>query len=1042
MDKGFWEFFVKNHRLTKIIVIFIAIFGLLSAAFMVKEAEPEVDIPVMVVATPFPGASAVDVEELVTNPLEESLQSLDEIDEITSSSSTGISSITVTFDVNADLASRLQDVKDKVDEVKIDLPDEAEDPIIQRIRLSDTPILVLSVSGHYDIEQLSKFAKTLKEDIQGVAGVSQVQITGDRESEIRVIVNKAVLDQFGIGISQVTQAIAQANSDIPVGSIQSDTSEYTIQFSGRLENAKDVANIAIAQKEGVPILVNDVAQIVDGLEETNSISQLSLQGESAVPSVSLSILKVGGADALKLIEDVYAQIEQSKGETVPEDVVIYTLTDNADSIRDSLSSLSINGMETVLIVILLLLFFLGWREALLAGLAIPLSFLMAFMIIFGLGYTLNNLILFGLILSLGILVDGAIVVTEAINKNIVQGGDSKQAVIDTIREFQKPLVAGTLTTVFAFLPMLLTSGIIGKYIESIPISVSIVLTSSLFVALALITTLSVNWLKPKTQDDRDTRWNRLKKKRDTFVDDFLERYRATITALIDSKKKQKKFLITLVLLLVASFALPVTGILRVNMFPSVDEDSIFLDIEEPIGTNLSVTEETMSIVENYLYQDDRIESFLINIGAPSTQGTIVGGESRNPHLGGALITLVDESKRKEKSYDIVDQMEVDLNTLVDAQISISQLGVGPESSDPVEIRLFGKDLSLLENTARDISDQLRLIEGTKNVRISQKDTVGEFALHIDRVKARLYGVSTIQVASTLRNAVSGSKATVIRNNGDDTDVIVKYALNSSRLNADYDTAKATLSDIESLTINTPTGEVPLSSFVRTDLQNSTSAIRHKDTVRFMSVTSGLIGDKTAAEVFTEIQDIIENQLQVDEGIDVTYGGENEDVAESFSDMVRSLIMGLFLIAALLVWQFNSYRQPLFIIITIPLAFIGVFPGLTMLGLNLTFPGVIGVVALAGIVVNNAIILIDRMNESRRSGMDRRQAVIESGIARFTPILLTTITTVAGLLPLALQDEVWGPVAYSIIFGLLFSTVLTLFVVPVLYFRYAEDDIDS
>jgi len=1037
--KTIWESFIHHYRLTFIFLVAILLLGFLSINQMPKESAPEIDFPIAIVITPFPGASAADVEELVTKPIEDKINSLTKLESVTSVSRQGMSSIVVNFDVNADSLESLTDLRTKVDASLPDLPSDAETPQVTKISFSDVPIMQLAMSGPYSPTELKGFAEDLEQDIESISGVSQVNIVGAPDREVRVLVDQARLEQFGLSLNAVINAIRQANVNLPVGSIETAGSVYSVKFAGEIFTADDITAAPIVAIDGTVITVGDVARIIDGAVDTGTLARLSIDGNDPAPSISLQVYKVSGGNILDLADTVEQHISDAKGDLYPENVQVQVVTSDAELIRTDLHNLLMNGAETILIIVLLLLIFLGWREAILASVAVPLTFLMTFIVLGQLGYTINFLTLFSLILALGILVDGAIVVTEGMHGYLQKGYTPKQSAIATIREFQAPLISGTLTTIFVFLPMMLTSGIIGKFIKSIPVTVTIVLISSIIVALGVITTLGARFLKTATAEKKESA-------KVPFTDRFIERsytfYERILKKFLNNTRRRTQFFWTMSVLFIVSLCLPIFGILQVNMFPAEDADLFTIDLEAPIGTPLHETDMLSQQVENVLRKDDRIDSFVTNVGASSNGGSVTsGGGSTNHHLASFTVNLKKE--RTESSVKIIDEYQKTLQDDVDgATVTVAQQASGPDQGAPVNIHINGEDLNTLESIAGEVKSLLETIPGTRNVELSTKESNGEFVLSIDRAKAQFYGISTAEVASLLRNAVTGNTATVLKEHGNDIDVVVKYDLSSETGDILSQIDAVDIDTVTALTLRTPQGEIPLASFLDTDLGVSRPVINHEDGDRLVTVTSFVEDGYQAQQIVSAFQKQADS-IPLPDGYSFSYGGESESINKSFSDMFKAMFLGIFMIAGLLVWQFRSHRQPFFVMSSIPLSLIGVLPGLVLVGQPLSFPAFIGVVALAGIVVNNAIILIDRINENRTSNhMTIDDAIREAATSRLQPILLTTMTTVAGILPLAITNPSWGPLGYSIVFGLLFSTVLTLFMVPLLYQRYGEKELDT
>ncbi|MFA5211272.1 MAG: efflux RND transporter permease subunit [Patescibacteria group bacterium] len=1043
-----WDFFVHKYRFTFLIVLILLIFGLFSIIRLPKESMPEVEIPYAVVVTVFPGANAADVEELVTQPIEDKIKSLDDVEELTSQSKNSLSFIFVQFDANADAQEKINDLKDKIDEVKSDLPDDAKDPTVKQISLDDEPILTFSISGPYSRSEIKNYADDIKNEIEIVSGISSVDVLGGQDEEIKVIIDKAKLDNYGLSLLGVVQAIGSANSDVPAGSIESSGMEYTVRFAGRLLNIDEVKTIPIANISNTAILLKDVANVYSDYSELQTLSRLSKNGEETKTAISLNLYKTSGGDTIRIIDSVLSKLDKIKSE-YPDDLSFDFSKNAGQDIKNDLSNLFVNGIETVIIVVVLLFLFLGWREALLAGLSVPTTFLMSFIFLSVAGYTLNFLTLFCLILSLGILVDNAIVVAEGINVNLNKGMKVKEACMASVKEYQWVLVAGTLTTVFAFLPLLGVSGVIGKFMVSIPITISAVLISSLFVALALIPTFGALLFKDKKDINIEDSWQtpfepeqkkqkqileNQKNWKEKMMDNINEKYDSLISSLLADQKKSKKLLRIVSIAFILSLALPIGGVLKVSMFPTGNEPKVYMNFQLPAGTPLEMTSQKITEIEDLLLADENVESFLTNIGSKTSGGSVLSSNSSgNSNYAGIVVNL--KQKRNYGSLNFIEKYNEELKNIDGIEYELTQDMMGPPSSDPISISVQGQDLEILDEISLQIKQIVENIPGTRSVRFSNQDSPGEFVLEIDRVKAQMYGISTSQIASVLRSAIAGVDATVIRKDGQEINVLVKYDLDG--INDGMSNKQIDLNNIESITIASSQGNIPIASFIKSNLDFSRSLIQHEDGNRIMEIVGDIEEGKTSQDIFNQAKKEIKNNIVLPEGYTIKYGGENEDMAESFQDIFRSMILGIILISILLVLQFNSFKQTLFILVTVPLALIGVLPGLVFMGQPLSFPGAIGIVALVGIVVKNAIILIEKINVNREKGFNLDDAIKDGGHSRLRPIILTTITTVLGMIPLAMSDPTWGPLGYAIVFGLSFSTVLTLVVLPVIYQKFSQ-----
>lgn len=1026
--RSIWHFFVENRRFAIVVVVLLCIMGSFSIYKLPKESDPKVDVPVATVTTVYAGANAQDVEELVTNVIENKINAMSGIEEVTSSSRNGFSLIVVQFGVDENGRERVTDLKNEIDKIKKDLPSNAEEPKVEQSDFNSAPIMIYSLSGPYDLPNLKSMAESVKKELERVPGVSKIEISGGQDREVKVVVDKKELDKFSIPLSQVTSSIAQSNTDIPIGSIETGGEKYTLRFGGRIKNSEEVGEIPIGTYGGMPVFVKDVATVIDGFEESTSLSFFGKGESAALPAISLNIYRASGGEILKIGESVSEKINNIKN-TLPENISVDVVEDQGKKIGDDLGGLLKNGLETILIVSLAVLIFVGWREALLSAISIPLTFFITFIVLDAIGYTLNFLTLFSLILALGIMVDASIVVSDSMNREMKSGMTPKEAAIKTINEFKNPLAFGTLTTVFAFLPMVLTSGIMGKFIRTIPVTVTIILLSSILVAVAILPALAIQWMNIGRKDGE------VEKKKFDYSDGWIKKYEVIIRKLFNDNRLANIFLAVVAGLFVFSLMLPATGLLKSTLFPDSDTDKFYVNIEELPGTTLEKTSAVCKEVEKKLLNNKNIKSIQINVGSLMSSSISSSGSSAE-NKANLIINLKD--KKDTPSYEIVKNLrsEFSKSDFGSAKVSVVEQGYGPPSGAAVEINITGPELIELEKISNDYEKILKEIKGARNVDTTIEESNGEFVVDIDRSKAQVYGLNATQVASTLRNAVNGLDATIIRENGEDTSVVVKY-----NIGGDIEkTNKTTLDMVNSLTIETPKGDIPLSTFTSSYLNNSINVVNHKDGKKIIKVISDVDKGYTVQGIIDEFKAKTKS-IQLPQEYNVSFGGEQEDTEKSFSDMYKAFILGIIAMVALLVLEFNSYRQPIFLLLTIPLAIIGILPGLTIAGQALSFPAIIGIIALGGVVVNHAIILIDRIDINRKKGLSKEEAIVEAGKSRLKPIFLTTIITILGSVPLAFSSPVWAPIALAMIFGLSFSFILTLGVVPILYKKFGEDVID-
>jgi HAE1 family hydrophobic/amphiphilic exporter-1 len=672
---------------------------------------------------------------------------------------------------------------------------------------------------------------------------------------------------------------------------------------------------------------------------------------------------------------------------------------------------------------LMLFLTIGWREALVAGLSIPLSFVVAFIGLYESGNTINFISLFSLILAIGILVDSGIVVAEAIHTRIKKHGSAEGAAIASIKEYAWPLIAGTMTTIAVFAPLFFLTGVTGKFIASIPFTIIFVLVASIFVALGFVPLLAIILTKEHK--------NRFEEMQEVWSEKIQHWYKSFLRGFLSNRKKQNRFFAVLIIGFFVSFLLPITGLLGVKFFPQDDQDFVFVSIEKPQGTPLLSTDHSVREVEEILYNNPYTESFVTTVGAGSAFSESSNGASTKI----ANITIILKKDRKLTSTEIVEKLRNELAPVTSADIKVDQGNNGPPSGLPVVIKFLGDDLGELSLSADKAEKILSEIEGTLDVTSSLRDNGTQFEISIDRSKAQIYGLTSSQIAQMLRIAVSGTTATTIKKQGNDIDVVVKTDLNQDFINPE-DTIKTTMDSIKQLPVVTPTGTILLGSLISVKVSESVSVISHESNKRVAQVSSNLKTGATAVDVVSKFQKR-EKELMLPAGVTIKYGGEDEDVNNSFRDMLLALLAGMAGMLAILVLEFNSFRYAFYLLGTVPLSLIGVLGGLTLTGQYLSFSSMLGFIALSGVIINHAIILLDSILHRLENEQDRPllDVLVDASAVRLRPIFLTTITTVIGMVPLAGASALWGPLAFAIMFGLAFAMILTLLFVPTLFYRY-------
>lgn len=1023
----FWSFFLTKRSFTIFIVAVLAVSGLYAILSIPKEATPDITIPLGIIVTALPGASAPDVERLVTDKIESGVLGVEHVSKVTSTSGAGISTVSVEFDSSANIDKSIQLLKDAVDKVRPDLPTEALVPTVSDVNFSNQPILEVSISGNLAAGELTALSEQVSDEVKRVPGVSKVSVSGVRARQVQVIGHQESLRQYQLSLSDVTNAIRNAGVASPAGAITIDNVQYAVRFESAVTTTNEVANVIIPTNTGASVRVGDVAQVVDGLQDPKTYSRVSVKGSPAEPSLTLTIFKSRGGNIAQVSQAVQAKLAGlQKGILAGTNTV--TSFDGGKEVGKSLSELTRAGVETVILVMIVLYFTLGLRESLVAAASIPLSFLIAFIGMLATGNSLNNVSLFSLILAIGILVDSGIVVVEAFHTRLLKYGDKDEAAVAAIREYAWPLVAGTFTTIAVFIPLFFLSGIVGKFLASIPFTVIFVLLASIFVALGIVPLLAIYFVHPThaIDDSRQERYNRAAK---DWYQKFLHRF-------LRNKRNQNIFFASMIGLFVLSLALPATGLLKSIFFPGADSDYIYVQIEKPQGTVLGGTDLSMREVEEVLYANPHVASFVSETGAGSSfaqSSAGGGGAGSGNNIGNITVNL--PAGHKQSSADFVVELRKQLASITSATITVGEPAGGPPAAAPVTLTFTGEDLGALATSADNAAHVLSDIPGVVTVNTDTKNSGTEFIVSLDSAKAASLGVSPVVVADALRTALFSAKATSIRTGKDDIEVRTKLDLNPSYTDPSQ-TTNVSIDAVRALTVPGKQGPVPLSSIATITYAPAQSSITHEAGNRITTVTADVTKNANAIDISNTFQKKFTPDM-LGKGVVLKVGGASEDVSNSFTQLFVALIAGAALMLSILVLEFNSFRQSFYLLSIIPLSLVGVFAGLTIAGQPLSLPSMLGVIALAGVIINHAIILMDSIARIHREHTDftLEEVVVEAASTRLRPILLTTVVTIIGMIPLTFASAFWGPLAFAIMFGLGWSLLLTLLLIPMLYFRW-------
>jgi CzcA family heavy metal efflux pump len=998
------------------IIIFIA--GLFSYITLPRESNPDITIPVIMVQTSYEGAASEDVENLITLPLERKLRAVKDVKEIRSVSAEGSSMIEVEFNPDVEINEARQRVRDKVDEASGDLPGDLEnDPNVIEINLSEWPIVMIAVSGDLSERVLKKVAEILEDRIEEIPGVLEVDVVGARDREIRVEFDPDRMAAYKLSFTEILTLVQKENVNVPGGSIDLGRGKYMLRIPGEFTDPGEIDNLVLVARDGKPIYLKDVATIRDTFEDAKSYARINDR-----PSVTLSVKKRTGENIIEVADQIFALLEAAAPRLPPSISFTVTLNESKD-IRRMVNELE-NSILTGLVLVLSVLFlFLGIRSAIFVALAIPFSMLISFFVLQVMGVTLNMVVLFSLILALGMLVDNAIVIVENIYRHMQEGEDRVAASKIAATEVGWPIIASTVTTLCAFGPMLFWPDIMGEFMKFLPMTLIVVLSASLFVALVINPVVCSTFLRIGKGKGEEARKEIL----------IIKVYRSILQLAL------KNWFSKLIVVLMAVSMLFGTGFVyfasdpKVELFPDTDPNRSFVSIKAPQGTNLDTSDALTREVESIVSGESDLKYITGRVGVASGWGS--ASESR---LSQVSVEFVEREERKENSRVVVDRIRESLRGLSGADIRVEKERMGPPVEAPVVIKIRGEDVKILEDLVDAVKELIEGVPGLVDVEDDLSRAKPEIKINVDREKASLLGLSTIEISNTVKAAVNGWKIGDYREGEDEFDIIARLPERSRR----------TLKQVESLLIPTSMGNpVPLSSLASLKLGSGFGAIRHLDQKRLIRIKGNNTG-RSSLEIIQDIQERLKS-LELPAGYSISLGGDYEEQKRSSAFLSKAFIVAVFLIFMVLLTQFNSLAQAFIVISSVILSLMGVFFGLFVTGMpfGILMTG-IGIISLAGVVVNNAIVLIDYINLLRKGGMELREALIRAGTVRFRPVMLTAITTILGLTPMALgisfdfksfslqvggeMSQWWGPMAVAVIFGLAVATLLTLLVVPVLY----------
>ncbi len=1109
---------LNNKNTVYFLTLMIVVLGITTYRNLPKDSYPEVEQPIVYVGTAYPGNAPLDMENLVTRPIEKELNTISEIEEIKSTSVQGYSTIIAEFITGTDIEDALQKAKDAVDKAKPELPsDLPADPNVFELNFSEFPILNVNLSGDYSPEELEEFAEDIEEEIEKISEVSKVEIRGVGEKEVQVNADPFKMEAREVSFADIEQAIANENLTMSGGDVIADGTRRSVRVVGEFTSPSQLLGIVVKNENNAIVYLKDVASVSFTYKDKTSYARLGKK-----PVVSVDVIKRSGENLLIATEKINAVLDEAK-KRLPADVEIAITNDQSQMTRDMVSSLENNIISGVLLVVLVLLFFLGSRNALFVGIAIPLSMFIAFNIIGILGYTVNMMILFSLILALGMLVDNGIVVVENVYRKMEGGMKPFQATAQGVGEVAMPIIASTATTLAAFLPLMLWPGLMGEFMKLLPLGLIITLASSLFVALVINPVLISSLMrvedgKPEVNQKRlwlmagggiilglififtgVTSFGNLLialaliMLLSTYVlDPLSRRFQATFLPILENGyssflkfalqgKRPYAFFGGTVLLLISSFVAMGMFPPDVLFFPENKPKYVNVFIEHPVGTDIEQTNEFTEKIEDQVLDlmskyEDVIESIIIKVGEdtadPNDPSAV--GQSETPHKARITVNFAEFKYRWTDEEEFIDTENVmnelrrSLNEYPGVALTVDKDAAGPPVGKAIQIEIVGPEFEeILE-----ISEEMKAfiinsgIQGIEKLKADLETGKPELVVNIDRDNARRFGLSTGQIASEIRTALFGKEVSKYKEGEDDYEIQLRLA-DKYRNNIDALMNKSiTFRDQSTGKIQ----QVPISSVADVELSTTYGSVKRKDLDRMVTLSSNVLGGYNPTAVNDEIKAALDG-YELPYGYSYRFGGEQEEQAKEMEFLGGAFMLAVALIFIIIVSQFNKITTPIIIMTSVLLSTTGVFFGMVFFNMDfVVIMTMLGIISLAGIVVNNAIVLIDfielkREQRKQELGVDKLEmdeiilAIREAGATRLRPVLLTAITTVLGLIPLAIGINIdfvrffaeynadffmggdnvifWGPMSWTIIFGLTFATFLTLVIVPVMYLFFAK-----
>ncbi|MBN2483233.1 MAG: efflux RND transporter permease subunit [Candidatus Omnitrophica bacterium] len=1017
------RFSVNQSLFVNLVSVILLIIGMITVFGTNREIFPNVDFDIVSITTAYPGATPVDVEKLITVPIEKELKEVDGIDEISSSSASGVSFLIVKIDPDESNKQKvIRDIQSAVDRVK-DLPkDIAADPIVTEITNKQYPVIEVSLSGKMDEKKMHYYADALEDLIEDLPSVARITKSGYRDREIQVRVDPVKMRDQYLSFDEIEQALSTRNVSLPAGELNTEAIEYSVRTTGEFQTADEVAEVIVRANDlGNWIRIKDVADVFDSFKKETIVYKTL-----GTRSINLVVLKKEKGDAITLVDDIKATCNRFL-EHIDDDLQISYVNDYSFFARRRLNVLKNNGWASLVLVIASMLLFLQPRVVFMTVLGIPIAFLTTFIAMGMLGITINLVSMFGLIIVLGMLVDDGIIVAENVYRHLEEGMPPRRAAVMGAEEVMGAVTVAIMTTIAAFSPLLFMTGILGKFIRNIPTVIIIALVASLAEALIILPSHLADFMKAQTHIVRDHENDESQR---PWLRAILRFYTRIVTAAVNRKYKVLGgFTVALIV-----SAILANVALKFILFPDAGIDFFFIRAEAPIGTPLVKTNELITPIEEIVSElpGDELDTYVTSVGKMSEDRNDPYSQTAS-HLAQITVYLYPEHDRVRKADEIIEEVR---NKIKAAGIGgftdlrFDKAETGPPVGKAVEAKIRGEDFNVLDKIAFEFIDYLKKLPGTTDIAWDHKPGKEEILVSIDHKKATYAGVSVSQIAKTVRAVFEGNIATKIKpvKAEEETDVTVMFPESSAD---DLDV-------FENILVRNNQGNlVPLHKIAEIKQVPGTTAISHLDGKRVVTASANVDTNKTTSlEVNRKLQEKFKDISQRYLGYSVEYQGEQKDTVESLQSLLKAFFYAFLVVYLILASFFRSLVQPFVVMLAIPFGLIGVVFAFIVHGMPLSFMAILGIVGLNGIVVNDSIVLVDKINNLRREGLPRRDSIIKAGQMRIRPVLLTTITTVGGLSTVAYgiggKDPFLVPMALSICWGIAFATVLTLIVIPCIY----------